>query len=218
MVTVKIPEKIRGVQVFNKMQELIQAGCNSFEFNVRYFEQKQLIISTDVELVETQSPVLLKDLFHYMCNEQKKINVVLNLQGPNLEVPTKACVEEWALKNRVKYTGKINPKNFTPWDKLDVYYNVENCIPNFYQLKAIKKTHFDVLHYFCRKYKLKNLRIHEVAMSADILCWAKASGLNLSVCGTESFKDAEELAAKGVSQVTTVDITNIYLNTIYKEK
>lgn len=215
MVTVKIPEEIQGTQLFEKIHTLIQLGMNSFELNVRTFESQKLIVSTDLglsdSLEEVSDPIFLKELFKYMSNAHGQPEVVLNVQEPNLEGLIKAHVEEWGLKDQVKYTGQIAPSNFTPWDKPNIYYNVENCLPNFYQLEAVKKAHLDVIHYFCRKYKLKSLRIHGEAISEDILCWAKACDLRLSVCGVETIELAKELLAKGIDQVTTTDITNAYM-------
>lgn len=221
MITVKLSEKIQKKQLFEKIRELNQLGIDSFEFNVRTFEGRKLILAADLGRVDaSESPsnrIFLKELFEYIKDLPKDLKIVLNLQVPNLENLVKVYVEEWDLNSQIKYTGQVEPTNLTPWDKADIYYNVENCLPNFYQLEAIKKTHFDVIYYFCRKYKVNNIRIHEKTMTPDIVRWANAYDLNLSIYGVETIELAEEFYSKGIAQVTTTDVESVSMNKLFKE-
>lgn len=217
MLTIKILERMQKDQLFKRIQTFRQVGIRNFEFTVRMFGYQKLIITTEPTVLNhfehLKELILLEDLLNYLKDEPKDLKIVLNLQDPNLEYRIKNSVEEWGLKEQIKYTGQIEPMNFTPWDSPNIYYNVENCLPNFYQFKEIKKTHFDVIHYFCRKYKMKNIRIHTKALSSDMLRWAKDSKLNLSVYGIETIQKAEELFDHGITQITTTDIVK---PTIYK--
>jgi len=197
MVTVKIPEEVSAVDLMDKIKQLTSRGLKSIEFNVRPYRQNKLIICNNV---------YLEDLFQFMRYEQLPTQIVLNLTEPHLEGHVRSQIEKWDLKGKVKYTGNLTPDFFSLRERPHIYYNVSNCLPNFYQLDTVKKAHFDVIHYFCRKYKVKVLRLNKEGWSEDFNCWADDHDLQLSIYGVDSYKQAKDLRSNGVSQVTTTDI------------
>lgn len=210
MITIRIPESVQSLQLFDLMKEYIQQGIRSFELNIRGLNGKDIFICSNPESSTEYNQ--LDDILKDVKQLNKNIQLILNLLDPNIEVQVKARVEKWDLKKQVKYTGKVNPNYLTPWDRMAIYYNVENSLPNFYQLGVIKKAHFDVIHYFCRKYKVKTLRLNVEALSEDLLYWAKKHDLMLSVVGIKTQECAQELLNKGITQVTTTDVSLFGVN------
>jgi len=207
MVTVKIPEEVPDVDLIDKIKQLANRGLKSVEFNVRSYNQNKLILCNNL---------FLEDLFQFMRYEHLPIQIVLNLLEPYLEGRVRARIEKWDLKDKVKYTGNIMPDHFSLRERPHIYYNVSNCLPNFYQLATVKKAHFDVIHYFCRKYKIKAVRLNIEAWSEDFSCWTDDHDLKLSIYGVDSYEQAKELLNNGVSQVTTTD-ASVYMNEITKK-
>ena len=186
MITKKIPAQDSYEEIINLIMQKINEGIQSFEVDVR----------------ETH----IRHLSHFEefldLIEREFIEVIFNFESPNLEYLFFPLISDWDLKKQVKYTGKIHPAYLSVRERVSVYYNVENCLPNIYQFETIKRSHFDVIHYFSRKHKVKTLRVHIEALSEDFLCWAKENELKLSVVGAESYTQAKELKRLGVTQVT----------------
>jgi len=202
-----MPEEVRDVELMDKIKQMVNQGLKSIEFNVRSYNPDKLRVGANL---------YLKDLFQFIRYEQLPIQIILNLREPDLENRVRAQIKQWDLKEWVKYTGNITPDDFSLRERPHIYYNVSNCLPNFYQLDTVKKAHFDVIHYFCRKYKVKILRLNIKAWSDDFSCWALEHDLKLSIYGVDSYTKAKELRNNGISQVTTTD-TSIYMNEIIKE-
>lgn len=189
MITVNISEELSCEEALNRIMRGINEGIKSFELKVR---------AIDIEILNQS-----EDFFEMI--QRKKIEMIFNLQESNLEYLLQAIISERDLTRQVKYAGRVNPIYLSARERLNIYYNIENCLPNVYQFETIKKAHFDVIHYFSRKHKVKTLRIHVEALSEELLCWANDNELKLSVVGVDSYKQAEKLETLGIDQITTND-------------
>lgn len=189
--------------LFTHMLKLQHQGVKSFEVNVRSLNQ-ELVLCTKSERLNLSStptfPVKLEHFFELIA--QEPFEIILNVQEPNLEQRIQSEIERWELRKYIRYTGQVNPTYLSPWDRLNVYYNVENCLPNFYQLETVKKTHVDVIHYFTRLYKVSQLRMNIAAVTKELLEWVEEKELKLSVDGVATMKEAQALFEMGVHQVT----------------
>lgn len=212
MITIRIHEPNQNFKLLDLIEEYVQQGVQSFELNIRKMNEEGILICSNTEYDNEYNQ--LDDILKYVKQLNQNIQLILNLLEPNIEAQVKEKVEKWDLKKQVKYTGKVNPSYLTPWDRMAIYYNVENSLPNFYQLGVIKKSHFDVIHYFCRKHKVKTLRLHVEALTEDILCWAKEHDLMLSIVGIQTQECARKLLEQGINQVTTTDASLSGVNPI----
>lgn len=199
MITVKIPLYINNSNMSSMIQNLADAGVKSIEMNITQI-QGNLIVENQPD---TEHPVSLKDVFCFIKREKLQLQLILNLLESNLENQVSSLVEEWDLRGQVKYTGRILPTGLSLWDRTNVFYNVENCLPTFYQFENIKKTHFDVIHYFLKKYKVKTFRIQKRGLTEELIAWAGEMGLALSVDGVETLREAKYYLDRGVDYVST---------------
>lgn len=211
VITTKIPINIPCSQVMNFIEQLIRYGAQSFELEIQSFGKNQLIIHTNDNVLEEykqeEAPINLEILFAYVKENHSDIELVLNLIEPYLENRVKVLIDKWGLKKQVYYCGQVNPDYLTPWDRPYILYNIENCLPNVYALGDLKRAHFDVINYFCNKYKVKTIRLHARGLTADIICWASGLNLQLSIFGIESFEEAQRLEEAGVDRVTVSEYT-----------
>lgn len=209
MITRRIPIDIPCNQIMDFIEQVIQQGGKSIEVDIHSFGKDRLVICTNInvsgEFEYEEELVYLDTLFAYIKKIQSKIELVLNLMEPYLENRVKVLIDKWGLKKQTVYCGKVNPDYLTPWDRPYIQYNIENCLPNVYELGHLKRSHFDVIHYFSNKYKVKTIRLHARGLTKDIISWANNSDLTLSVCGISSFEEALVLKKAGVDRVVTTD-------------
>lgn len=209
MITTKIPNDISCSQIKNFVEQVIHYGARSIELEVQSFGKSQLIVRTGnnvlTELKREEDPIYLEKLFVYIKEKNLNVELILNLIEPFLENRVKVLIDKWGLKKQVLYSGKTNPDYLTPWDRPYILYNIENCLPNVYTLGDLKRAHFDVVHYFCNKYKVKTIHLHVKALVEDMICWASALDLQLSIFGVESFGEAQRLEEMGIDRVTVSD-------------
>lgn len=196
MLSITIPETIQCDSLFDEMKTLIRDGVESFELNVSRSINNHLKIS-----MNQLEPIYLNDVLSFIMRQQLTVQLVLNFLEPHLEAFAIPLVEKWSLEAQVCYAGKMVPTYLSARERQFVHYDVTNCLPNYYHLGDIKRAHFDVIHYFLRKNKVTNLRLHKSGLTEDVICWATENELSLSVYGVESYEQAEELLKKGVDYI-----------------
>ena len=209
MIAVNIPNTIPDLHFTKLLQNLVETGVQSIEVDVAKVEDTLVVyLKAHCEMLDSEGRqcVPLRDLFKYIKKEGMTIQIILNLVEPNLESLVSTLVMEWELRKQVKYAGRIRPTTLSPWDRLNIFYNVENCLPTFYQFESIKKTHFDVIHYFLNKYKVKIFRIQKNGLTDEIIVWAREMNIALSVYGVETVEEAEMYQERGVEYVSTTQI------------
>lgn len=207
--TTKIPNDLPCAQIMTFIEQVIQNGAKSIQVDIHSFGEHRLIICTNINLFKNLKPeeelIYLETLFTYLTMNHLDIELILNLREPHLENRVKVLIDKWGLKKQVYYCGKVNPGYLTPWDRPYILYNIENCLPNVYTLGDLKRAHFDVIHYFCNKYKVKTIRLHAKSIVEDIICWANDVDLKLAVYGVDSFEEAQGLKEAGIDRVTVSD-------------
>lgn len=212
MLTIRIPKNVMYSQVLEYINHKYNQGVMSIELDVYTYNEDHLVVCSNFK--ENQASLSDDNLLHlhqvfaHLINEKLAIQIILNLKEPYLENRVKTIVDKWGLKKQVLYSGNLNPIFFTPWDKPYIIYNIENCLPNVYRLEKLKRPHFDVIHYFCNKYKIKTIRVHIETLTEEIITWSKVLNLKLSVYGIQSLDKANALLEAGVEYVTTTD--NLY--------
>lgn len=209
MITRRVPDEI-PCQLFNDyIERTIHSEMESIEIDVYSFGSDRLVSCTNIrvfEEFEVEDEIIdLENLLKYMYRENPELEIVLNLKEAYLETRAKTLVEKLELKRNIRYCGKVKPGHLTPWDRRAIQYNVENALPNVYQLEYIKRTHFDVIHYFCTKHKVKTIRIRANYCSEDVMNWAESADLQIVVCGVEDQEQAQFFLDAGVERVVITD-------------
>lgn len=153
----------------------------------------QLIIS-----MNRLTPIYLKDVLSYIAQQKLEIMLILNFTEPYLEGLAISMVRKWQLEKKVCYTGDMMPDYLTTRERKLIHYDVTNCLPNYYHLSTIKRSHFDVIHYFMRKNKVDTLRMHESGLTENILNWANELEIMLSIYGVSTAEQVKELLASGI--------------------
>lgn len=221
MISINIPPNIRCENFLETMRELVDTGVKSIEFTVRSYGKKELLLCTNIiekaDGVQDYQVILLNDFIRFMLKEQLSVQIVLNFDESHLEIIAHSIVQNWEVFPRIRYAGQLEPTYFSLWDRLRVYYNVENCLPNYYQLEIIKKAHFDVVHYFLRKHRVKTLRVHARGVTDGIICWSDENDVKLSVYGVNTMEEAEKLREKGVNYITVTD-ADLFLKQLFHEE
>lgn len=198
MLSITIPETVQHDLFFDEMKTHILNGVESFEFQVSQSIDNQLKINTNY-----LQPIYLNDVLGYIVRQQLSVQLVLDFTKPYLEVFAIPLVEKWGLEEKVRYAGNMAPSYLSLWNRRHVYYDVTNCLPNYYHLGEIKRAHFDVIHYFLRKNKVSILRVHESGVTDDIINWVAENELTLSVYGVESHEMVDNLLRKGIDHIST---------------
>jgi len=209
LITHRIPNDIPCHHILSFVKQLVQSGAESLEVDVFSFGENRLVVCTNINIRESfdseEELVYLEDLFAWVRDWNIPIQLILNLRNAFLEQRVKRMVDQWDLKKQVNYCGIVDPAALTPWDRPYIHYNIENCLPNVYRLGPIKRTHFDVLHYFCTKYRVTTVRLHRSLFTQEILEWTEALDLKLSIYGIKKTKEAKQLREAGVDFVATSD-------------
>ena len=198
MLSITIPETVQRDSFFDEMKTLILNGVESFEFKVSRSMENHLKISMNY-----LQPIYLNDVLGYIVRQQLSVQLVLNFMELHLEVFAISIVDKWGLEEKVRYAGNMMPTYLSLWNRRHVYYDVTNCLPNYYHLGEIKRAHFDVIHYFLRKNKVSILRLHESGVTDDIIYWMVENELTLSVYGVESHEMVDNLLKKGIDHIST---------------
>lgn len=209
MLTTRIPKGVSCHQVLDYIDHLSQLDIIGIELDIQTYGGDELVVCSHFEEARVahleEETLHLSTVFAHFINEKSTMQIILNLKEPYLENRAKTLVEKWGLKKQVLYSGNLKPALFTPWDKPYVIYNIENCLPNVYKLETLKRAHFDVIHYFCNKYKIQTIRVHIKALTEEIFTWSDALNLKLSVYGIQSMEKAKGLLEAGVEYVATTD-------------
>lgn len=209
MISVKLTENVACSDFTELFDELIKSQIESVEFDVQPNKQHDpVILCHEVSENGDSAPkdVLLKDVFEFIQTEELQVELVLNLVESDLETKVNTLVKEYHLEKQVKYAGRIDPTHLSLWDRLSIYYDVENCLPTFYHFTEIKQHHVDVIHYFLGKYKIKTVRVRIDGVTDGFIHWAKENHIALSIYNVASMEEAEALRDMGVDYVSISSI------------
>jgi len=210
LITVHILEDFTNDRGLDTIESLILKGWRSIEVDVMADTNDDLILSlNENQSLEDEKTISLKELFKRIDKLKADVQIILNFKEPNLESRAHFLVEEWDLKEQVKYSGVMMPGHLSAWTRLNVIYNVENCLPNIYQLSQLKKAHLDVINYFCKKFQIKMIRIRAFLLTSEVIEWCNELGLRLSVSGVDNLTEANKLEAAGVDQISLASVNNL---------
>lgn len=187
------------------VEEMLAGDIQSIEVDVRRSKKGKLYLSHDkVESWrDVKSIFMLEELFKYLADRNINIMVNCDLKEPDIELNVKWLAEKWGVQEQVVYSGTVDPGHLTPWDREKVFYNIENCLPNIYPMGCLKKAHFDVLLYFCKKYGLRTLNLHYEFCTDEWIEWCQANDIQLSVWTVNDRERINEFQEKGIYNVTT---------------
>lgn len=187
------------------VEEMLARNVESIEVDVRRSKKGKYYLSHDKvnSWRDVTSIFMLEELFQYVADRHIEVMINCDLKEPDIELGVKWLAEKWGVEDQIVYSGTVDPGHLTPWDRDKVFYNIENCLPNIYPVGCLKKAHFDVLHYFCKKYGIKTLNLHYKFCSDEWIEWCEESGLQLSVWTVNDFDQIDDFKEKGIYNVTT---------------
>lgn len=147
--------------------------------------------------------ITFDDVCSFISKKEEEMIVHCYLLEPNLELLVKEIAEKWDVFEQIMFTGKINPTFVSKWDRDKIIFNIENCLPRIYSVDEIKETHFDVVSYFCKKYRIQKIQIRAEYFKEIMKEWCDKNQLDLSVWKPKSFKTMELCKDLNVDNVST---------------
>lgn len=187
------------------VEKMMEYPVPAIEIDVRKAPNGKLYLKHDAIHSDEEAELLLSldTLFRTTFRKKSAVMVNCDLKEEKLEAEVKWLADKWELYDRVVFSGKVDPEHVSVWDRDKIFYNIENCLPNIRGVKQLKKAHFDVVHYFCRKYNIHTLNINESLCSKEWIEYCHENQLRLSVWTVDQFDRIEELKAQNVYNVTT---------------
>lgn len=187
------------------IDKMIDYNVDCLEIDVRRAQNGQLYLSHDT-IYSPESIGCLLDLdtaFKYIAKRSSKIKINCDLKEKGLEAEVQWTAEKREVFDQVIFSGTVEPSHLSMWDRDKIFYNIENCLPNIYTVKELKKAHFDVLHYFCRKYKLHTLNLYYGYCSKEWIELCHQNNLQLSVWTVDNLEMIQAFAQQDLYNVTT---------------
>lgn len=191
--------------------EFVQYALNlcpdALEVDVRNGENGELIISHDQTEKEA---VTLKEVF----NAVKKvpcIRINCDLKEGGLEQKVLQLTEECELPaERILFSGSVTKEDLElagDWKCIEVYWNVEECIPDIYDNEQnVSKETADILIRECRKYGISVINMNEKFMSTSFIKQIVKNDLKISAWTVNDLERMKELLDLGVYNITTRNI------------
>lgn len=192
---------------------------NSLEFIERMIENHVEFIEVDIrrapngKLYLSHNPITTNEtvdclldieaMFRYIHQKSSSLTVNCDLKEAGLEAEVQWIAEKWELFEQVVFSGTINPTHLSIWDREKILYNIENCLPNIYTVNQLKKAHFDVVNYFCRKYSVHTLNLYYGLCSKEWIELCHANHLNLSVWTVDNLEMIDTFQNQDIYNVTT---------------
>lgn len=187
------------------IERMIENHVKFIEVDVRRAANGKLYLSHDpIRANETIDCLLaVEAMFRYIHKKSSSITVNCDLKEAGLEAEVQWIAEKWELFEQVVFSGTIDPAHLSIWDREKIFYNIENCLPNIYTVNQLKKAHFDVVNYFCRKYNVHTLNLYYGLCSKEWIELCHANELNLSVWTVDNLEMIDTFQNQDVYNVTT---------------
>lgn len=192
------------------VEKMLERNIQSIEVDVRRSKKGQLYLSHDRvdSWRDAKNIFMLEELFQYLADRQRQTRINCDLKEPGLEAEVKWTAKKWEVYDQVVFSGDVNPAHLETWDRQKIYFNIENCLPNIYKVDSLKKSHFDVLMYFCKKYGLKTINLQYAFCSDEWIEWCFEEDIQLSVWTVNNFEEIEQFNQKGIYNVTSRSALN----------
>jgi len=177
--------------------------------NILYLAQGAFLSSSK----EMEKKISFKEVCTFISNNEFFITIHCYLLEPNLELLVKEVAEDWGIFEQIIFTGEVQPSFVSKWDRDKIIYNIENCLPRIYAIDEIKKTHFDVINYLCKKYRIEMIQIRADFFKEEIKEWCDENHLAISVWKPQHFekvKQCEELDVENVSTEFAIEYLKEY--------
>ncbi|WP_225742982.1 hypothetical protein [Marinilactibacillus sp. Marseille-P9653] len=128
------------------IDKMIDYNIDCLELDVRRAQNGQLYLSQDpiYSLDLTSCLLNLDTVFKYIAKRSSRIRIKCNLKEKGLEAEVQWTAEKRELFDQVVFSGTVEPSHLFVWDRDKIFYNIENCLPNIYTVKELKRAHFDV--------------------------------------------------------------------------
>ena len=195
---------------------------NSMEF-VRYALTRQTdVLEVDVRMGKDglivshdetgEEAVALKDIFETLAAfKDTRINCDLKEYG--LEEDVLALARACGLPaKRILYSGSVKPAEQSlvcPWREVEVFWNVEECIPDVYALdesgqgNPLTEEETEKLIADCRKYDIRVVNINEKYVTPEFLSAMKENGLGISAWTVNEPERIREFLDLEICNITT---------------
>lgn len=195
---------------------------NSMEF-VRYaLVHHADVLEVDVRMVkgrlivshdETgEEAVALKDIFETV-NSFADTRINCDLKEYDLEDDVRGLARACGLPaKRILYSGSVKPVEqsvFCSWRDVEVFWNVEECIPDVYALdesgqgNPLTEEEMEKLTADCRKYGIHVVNINEKYVTPKFLFVMKENGLGISAWTVNEPDRIREFLDLEICNITT---------------
>ncbi len=218
-----------GIQIITAHTGSDSTKENSLEF-IRFFMDKPVdCIEIDVRsneyglysshdmLKEGEGPLQLERIFYDMRQFGSHMKLNCDLKELNLERMILDLAKMYGLEENIILSGTVDLENLTELEiQQKVYFNIENLIPGFYELKYNLKQEESVLDLLKEKEnqlkdficylqdkKVRTVNIQYQFCTADFITIMKESGLRISAWTVNDADEIERLLKEGVYNVTS---------------
>ncbi|MFC6463614.1 glycerophosphodiester phosphodiesterase [Marinilactibacillus sp. GCM10026970] len=187
------------------LDKMIDYNVDCLEIDVRRAQNGQLYLSHDAisSMDSTNCLLELDAAFKHISKRSSKILINCDLKEKGLEAEVQWTAEKRNLFDQVLFSGTVEPSHLSIWDRDKILYNIENCLPNIYKIQELKKAHFDVLHYFCKKYKLHTLNLYYGFCTKEWIELCHQNNIQLSVWTVDNLEMIQAFEQQELYNVTS---------------
>lgn len=195
------------------VRHALETAADVLEIDVRTGKDRTLIITHD----ETDGEaVSLREVFDTV-REVPYIRINCDLKETGIEEEVFRLAEECALPvKRILYSGSVSREDLEKggaWRKVEVYWNVEECIPDIYAQeckenaahgeKGLSGKAADRLISDCGKYGISVININEKYLNSLFIKKMKENGIGISAWTVNEPERIEKLLECGMHNITT---------------
>ena len=192
------------------VQYALTTSADVLELDVRQDKDHNLIIAHD----ETDGEaVSLVGVFSAM-KDHPEMRMNCDLKEYGLELPVLKLAGECGLPvEQILYSGSVRPvpaEEPCPWRTVEVYWNVEECIPGIYEHaltgdtpSAISRKEAEQLAAACRKCGIRTVNICEKFLGEEFLSVMEKNGIGISAWTVNEPDRIRQLLDLGIRNITT---------------
>ncbi len=185
------------------------------EIDIR--KNKNGLYSSHDMLKEREGPLQLERIFYDIRQFGSHLKLNCDLKELNLERMILDLAKKHGLEENIILSGTVDLENLTDYEiQQKVYFNIENLIPAYYELKynlKQKENVFDLLKerenqlknfiYYLQNKKVRTVNIQYQSCTANFISIMKECGLRISAWTVNDADEIDRLLKEGVYNVTS---------------
>lgn len=189
------------------VQYALKLEPDALEVDVRDGVNGELIITHDRTEKEA---VTLREVFNAV-KKVPRIRINCDLKEGGLEQKVLELTEECGLSaERILFSGSVTKEDLEfagDWKCIEVYWNVEECIPDIYDnVQNVSEETADILIRECRKYGISVINMNEKFINVPFMEHIVKNGLKISAWTVNDIDRMKTLLNLGVYNITTRNI------------